>query len=186
MRKDLGAEALMYPMPVYMIASYDKDGIPNVMNAAWGGICGENRVSICVDRTHKTTANILERRAFTVSPATEATMVACDYAGIVSGKDIPEKFAKAGFHAEKSAKVDAPLIKELPFALECRLVSYDNETEVMIGEIVNVAADESILDAKGKVDIAKLRPITYDPSLHGYYAIGKRVGSAFRDGRALR
>lgn len=185
MRKDFGAEALMYPMTVYMIASYDENGVPDVMNAAWGGICGENRVCICVDRTHKTTANILARKAFTVSPGTEGTVVPCDYAGIVSAFKVPDKFERSGFHAVKSEKVDAPLIEELPMALECTLVSYDNETEVMIGEIVNVTADESVL-TDGRIDIAKLRPIIYDPALHGYYAVGKKVGSAFRDGKALK
>ena len=155
MRKNFGAKPLAYPMPVYIIASYDKDGVPNAMNAAWGGICGEDRVSICVDRSHKTTENIRERKAFTVSFATESTLV------------------------------PAPLIKELPLAFECRLISYDDETEVMIGQIVSVAADESIL-TDGKVDPAKLKPIVYDGAGHGYYAFGKRVGNAFSDGKQLK
>ena len=175
---------MAYPMPVYIIASYDRDGVPNAMNAAWGGICGEDRISICVDRGHKTTANIRERRAFTVSFATESTEVPCDYVGVVSGNKVADKFARAGFHAEKSENVDAPLIKELPLALECRLVSYDEDTEVMIGQIVNVAADESIL-TDGKVDAEKLRPIMYDTAGHGYYALGARVGNAHQDGKKL-
>ena len=185
MRKNFGAKPLAYPMPVYIIASYDKDGVPNAMNAAWGGICGEDRVSICVDRSHKTTENIRERKAFTVRFATESTLVPCDYVGIVSGYKVPDKFARAGFHAEKSENVDAPLIKELPLAFECRLISYDDETEIMIGQIVNVAADESIL-TDGKVDPAKLKPIVYDGAGHGYYAFGKRVGNAFSDGKQLK
>ena len=175
---------MAYPMPVYIIASYDRDGVPNAMNAAWGGICGEDRISICVDRGHKTAANIRERRAFTVSFATESTAVACDYVGVVSGNKVADKFARAGFHAQKSENVDAPLIKELPLALECRLVSYDEETEVMIGQIVNVSADESIL-TDGKVDPVKLKPIVYDTAGHGYYALGDRVGNAHQDGKKL-
>ena len=185
MRKNFGAKPLAFPMPVYIIASYDKDGVPNAMNAAWGGICGEDKVSICVDRSHKTTANVCERKAFTVSFATESTVVPCDYVGIASANTVPDKFAKAGFHVEKSENVDAPLIKELPLALECKLISYDNETEIMIGQIVNAVADESIL-TDGKVDITKLKPIMYDTSGHGYYGIGEKVGKAFSDGKQLK
>lgn len=185
MRKNFGAGAVTYPMPVYIIASYGEDGTPNAMNAAWGGICGEDRISICVDRSHKTTANILSRKAFTISPATLDRLVSCDYVGITSANTVPDKFAKAGFTVEKSENVDAPLIKELPVALECRMISYDNDTEVLLGEIVNVCADESVL-TDGKIDINKLRPITYDPVSHGYFVIGERVGSAFKDGKPLK
>jgi flavin reductase (DIM6/NTAB) family NADH-FMN oxidoreductase RutF len=185
MRKNFGAKPLAYPMPVYIIASYDKDGVPNAMNAAWGGICGEDRVSICVDRSHKTTENIRERKAFTVSFATESTLVPCDYVGIVSGYKVPDKFARAGFHAEKSENVDAPLIKELPLAFECRLISYDDETEVMIGQIVNVAAEEAVLSEKGKVDPARLNALIFDQFQHGYYVSGDQVGKAWNAGAGL-
>ena len=149
-----------------------------------GGIHEENELFICLDPSHKTAENIRERKAFTVSFATESTVVPCDYVGVVSGHKVPDKFEKAGFHAEKSENVDAPLIRELPLALECRLVSYDEETEVMIGQIVNVAADESVL-TDGKVDPAKLKPIVYDSPGHGYYTLGKRVGNAHSDGKKL-
>ena len=184
MRKDLGSKPLAYPMPVFIIATYNPDGTPNAMNAAWGGICGVHRVSICVDRSHKTAANLKERKAFTVSFGTEETEIPCDYVGVVSGNTVPDKFDIAGFHAEKSAHVDAPLIKELPLALECEVVSYDEETEQLIGEIVNASADESVL-TDGKIDVTKLKPIVYDTAGHGYYAIGKRVGSAHSDGKKL-
>ncbi len=184
MRKNLGAKPIAYPMPVFIIATYDADGVPNAMNAAWGGICSDTKVCICVDRNHKTTANVLARRAFTVSMGTEDQVTACDYVGIVSGKDVPDKVAKAGFHVEKSGNVDAPLIRELPLALECRLISYDDDTEMMIGEIVNAAADESVL-TDGKVDIAKLKPIIYDTMGHNYCAVSKTAGKAFSDGRKL-
>lgn len=172
-------------MPVYMIASYGADGTPNVMNAAWGGIVGANMVAICVDRSHKTTENVLARKAFTVSVATVDQVVACDYVGIVSGNDVPDKFSRAGFHAEKSEFVDAPLIKELPMALECKLVSYDQETEVMLGEIVNVCADESVI-TDGKIDPLKVRPIVYDTSMKGYYSMTEKVGNAFKDGKQIQ
>ena len=186
MRKNFGAKPMCYPMPVYIIATYGADGTPNAMNAAWGGISDDTEISICVSAGHKTTANILERKAFTVSMATVQQLAACDYVGIVSGNKEPDKFAKAGFHATASEFVDAPLIDELPMALECRLVSYDPETCRLVGEIVNVSADESVLGENGKVDAAKLQPITYDPMNHHYLALGGQVGQAFHDGLELK
>jgi len=186
MRKNFGAKPLCYPMPVFIIATYGADGTPNAMNAAWGGISEENEISICVSAEHKTTENILARKAFTVSMADEAHMAACDYVGVVSGNDVPDKFARAGFHAVKSEFVDAPIIEELPMAVECRLVSYDAESCRLVGEIVNVCADEAVLNEKGKVDPAKLRPITFDPMNNTYLVLGEQVGRAFSDGLKLR
>ena len=182
MRKNFGPKPMCYPMPVYIIATYNADGTPNAMNAAWGGISEEQEISICVDSGHKTAENILSRKAFTVSMATAEQMVACDYVGIVSGNKEPEKFAKAGFHATKSAFVDAPLIDELPMALECELISYDPESCRLVGRIVNVCAEEAVLGENGKVDPAKLRPITFDPMNHTYLVLGEKVGQAFHDG----
>ena len=186
MRKNFGAKAMCYPMPVYIIGTYNADGTPNAMNAAWGGISEEKEISICVDSEHKTAANILARKAFTVSMATAKYVLACDYVGVVSGNKEPDKFAKAGFHATKSEFVDAPLIDELPMAVECRVISYDSETCRLVGEIVNVSADESVLNEDGKVDPVKLQPITYDPMNHHYLALGEKVGRAFKDGLALK
>ncbi len=186
MRKNFGAKAACYPMPVYIIGTYSVDGTPNAMNAAWGGISEETEISICVSADHKTTENILARKAFTVSMATADHLVACDYVGLVSGNKEPNKFAKAGFHAAPSEFVDAPLIDELPLALECKLISYDAETCRLVGQIVNVCADESILDQHGKVDVAKLRPITYDSFHHTYLVLGEQVGQAFHDGLTLK
>ena len=186
MRKNFGAKAMCYPMPVYIIGTYGADGTPNAMNAAWGGISEATEISICVDSEHKTMENILSRKAFTVSMATARYMAACDYVGIVSGHKEPDKFSKAGFHATKSAFVDAPLIDELPMALECKLISYDPETCRLVGQIVNVSADESILGENGKVDVSKLQPITYDPMNHNYLVLGKKAGQAFHDGLALK
>ncbi len=186
MRKNFGAKTMCYPMPVYIIGTYNADGTPNAMNAAWGGISEESEISICVDAEHKTAANILTRKAFTVSMATANYVQACDYVGIVSGNKEPDKFAKAGFHAIKSQFVDAPLIDELPMALECKLISYDPETCRLVGKIVNVCAEESVLDAEGKIDTAKLQPITYDSMHHHYLVLGEKVGQAFHDGLALK
>lgn len=186
MRKNFGAKPMCYPMPVYIIATYGADGTPDAMNAAWGGISEEQEISICISEDHKTTENILARKAFTVSMATARYMKECDYVGIVSGNKVPDKFRKAGFHATKSEFVDAPLIDELPMALECELISYDPETCRLVGRIVNVSADESVLGENGKVDVSKLQPITYDPVNHHYLALGEKVGQAFHDGLALK
>ena len=186
MRKNFGAKPMCYPMPVYMIATYGKDGTPNVMNAAWGGITEDTEITICVSEDHKTTENILARNAFTGSMATAEYMAACDYVGIVSGNKEPDKFAKAGFHATKSAFVDAPLIDELPMALECELISYAPESCRLMGRIVNVCVDEAVLNEDGKVDVAKLQPITYDPMNHHYLVLGEKAGHAFKDGLQLK
>ena len=121
MRKNFGAKPYSYPQPVFIIATYNDDGTPNAMNAAWGGISEENELSICISAGHKTTENILTKKAFTVSMADVPNMAACDYVGIVSGNSVPDKFARAGFHDVRSEFVDAPLIAELGIALECRL-----------------------------------------------------------------
>ena len=186
MRKNFGAKPMCYPMPVYIIGSYGTDGTPNAMNAAWGGISEETEISICISADHKTTENILSRKAFTVSMATAKYIAACDYVGIVSGNKEPNKFAKAGFHATKSEFVDAPLIDELPMALECELISYDRESCRLVGRIVNVSADESVLGENGKVDVSKLQPITFDPMNNHYLVLGEKVGQAFHDGVALK
>ena len=123
MRKDFGAKPWLYPMPVLIVASYGEDGTPDAMNAAWGAVCDMDKISLTLSAEHRTVKNILARKAFTVSMATEEQLVACDYVGIVSGNDVPDKFARAGFHAARSAHVDAPLIEELPMALETSSVA---------------------------------------------------------------
>ena len=185
MRKDFGAKTWLYPMPVLIIASYDKNGTVDAMNAAWGMITDFGEITISLSE-HKTTENFLARKAFTVSMATADYVAACDYVGLVSGKQIPNKVERAGFHAVKSEFVDAPLMEELPMALECRLRSYDAESCRLVGEIVNVSASETVLDEKGKIDPAKLRPITYDSMNHTYLVLGEKVGNAFKDGMRLK
>ena len=175
MRKNFGAKPWTYPQPVFILATYNEDGTPDAMNAAWGGISED-----------KTTANILARKAFTVSMATVEQMVACDYVGIESGNKVADKVAKAGWHTTRSEFVDAPLIDELPMAVECRLVNYDPESCRLVGEIVNVSADESVLGSDGKIDPDKLRPITFDPIYNTYRVLGEKVGNAFRDGVKLK
>ena len=186
MRKNFGAQTWVYPMPVLIVGTYDENGVPNAMNAAWGGIYTDDMVSICLSEEHKTTKNILAVKAFTVSMATRGLVAACDYVGMVSGNDVPDKVAKAGFSVRRSAFVNAPVIEELPMALECELIRYDPESCRLVGRIVNVCADESVLGENGKVDVHKLAPITYDPMNHHYLVLGEKVGQAFHDGVALK
>ncbi len=185
MRKNFGAKSMLYPMPVLIVGTYDENGVPNAMNAAWGGIYDTNLVMVCLAHEHKTTENIKKTGAFTLSFATAKTVMACDYVGIVSACDIPDKFAKAGFHAEKGEYVNAPLIKELPVAVECKLLKF-NEDGICIGEIVNVSADDSALDESGKIDVKRFAPIIYDSMTHAYWAFGEKVGRAFSDGNKLK
>lgn len=185
MRKNFGVKTWLYPMPVLIIGTYDENGTPNAMNAAWGGIYDTNQVMVCLADDHKTTENIKKTGAFTVSFATVETVVPCDYVGIVSANDEPDKFAKAGFHAMKSEFVNAPIIDELPMTVECKLMKF-NEDGICIGEIVNVSADESILDENGKIDAKKLNPIIYDGVIHAYWSFGEKVGKAFSDGKKIR
>lgn len=173
-------------MPVLIVAAYDENGAANAMNAAWGGITEEAEITICLSPEHKTTENIQKFGAFTVSMATAAYVKECDYLGIVSGNDVPDKLSRIGFHTTKSELVNAPIIDELPMTLECKLVSYDSDSCRLVGEIVNVSADESILNDKGKIDPAKLNPITYDSMNHTYLALGEQVGRAFSDGLSLK
>ncbi len=185
MRKDFGKKTWMYPLPVLIVGTYDENGNADAMNAAWGGIYDTDTVVLCLSADHKTTKNIRAKGAFTVSFADEAHTAACDYLGIVSGNDVPDKLSKAGFTVSKGGHVDAPVINELPMTLECRLVKF-NEDGNVIGEIVNVSADESVLGENGKVDPAKLRPITFDPVNNGYLVLGERVGNAFFDGAKIK
>lgn len=184
MRKNFGAKTWAYPMPVFIIGSYDAEGKPNAMNAAWGGIYDTNQVMVCLADDHKTTDNIRISGAFTVSFATESTVVASDYVGIVSANDNADKLAIAGFHAVKSEFVNAPMFDELPMAVECKLLKF-NEDGICIGEIVNVSADEGVLDGNGRIDPKKLAPICYDSVNHNYLSLGNPVGKAFFDGKKL-
>lgn len=171
-------------MPVFIVGSYDEHGAANAMNAAWGGIYDTNQIMVCLADDHKTTDNIRKSGAFTVSFATESTVVASDYVGIVSANDNPSKLAVAGFHPIKSEHVNAPLFDELPMTVECRLLKF-NEDGICIGEIVNVSACESVLDEGGRIDVKKLAPICYDSVNHNYLSLGDPVGKAFLDGKKL-
>lgn len=186
MRKNFGAKPQVYPQPVFIIGTYNEDGTPNAMNAAWGGITEEREITICISDEHKTAKNLVKHGAFTVSMGTAATVVACDYVGVVSENDVPNKLVKTGWHSIKSEFVHAPIFEELPMALECKVSSYDEETCRLVGEIINISVDESVLNEDGKVDPTLLKPITYDSMNHAYLVLGEKVGNAFSDGLTLK
>ncbi len=183
--RSLGSKTFAYPMPVFIIGTYGEDGTPNAMNAAWGGISNEGRISICVDRSHKTAANAVKKGAFTVSIGEASQATACDYVGIVSGNKVADKVSRSGLHAVRSDKVDAPRFEELRMCLHCRMVSYDEgSSELLVGDIVDITADDSIL-TDGRVDPAKLRPLAFDPVNHAYLELGNAVAAAFSEGKKL-
>lgn len=184
MRKNFGVKSWVYPQPVLIIGTYDADGKPDAMNAAWGGQYNNDQVMLCLG-SHKTTDNIRLKKAFTVSFATAPTVIASDYVGIVSANDTPDKIEKAGFTVTKSEFVDAPLFNELPFSLECKLLKF-NEDGIVIGEIVNASADESILDENGNISAKKLDAIIFDPTSAEYLRLGEKAGNAFKDGAKLK
>ena len=179
---DFGVKPMLLPMPVLIVGTYDENGVPNAMNAAWGITTDYNEISISMSE-HKTTQNVLKTGAFTVSMGTVDTVVACDYVGIESASKVPNKFEKAGFHATKSTRVNAPIIDELPMVIECKLKSFENG--ILVGEIVNVSADESVV-TNGVIDIKKLKPIAYNSCDHNYVSLGEPVGKAFSDGNKLK
>jgi len=170
------------PQPCVMIATWDKDRTPDVMMAAWAGQLDYTHIVISLSR-HKTTDNLAATGAFTVSFADERTVAESDYFGLVSGNDVPDKVARAGFTVTPSPNVDAPIINEYPLTLECRVVSFDDG--MLIGEVVNQSADESILTG-GKVDLAKLKPIVFDASAMCYRALGDSVGQAWGSGKKFQ
>ena len=184
MRKNFGTKSWFYPLPVLIVGTYNEDGTADAMSAAWGGLYDADKVILCLSAGHRTTKNIQARGAFTVSFADAAHVVPSDYVGMVSANSEPQKIAKSGFHTVKSGFVDAPLIDELPVALECQLLKV-NEDGNIIGRIVNVSADESVL-TDGSIDLAKFRPLSFEPVHNRYHVLGEAVGHAFQDGAALK
>ena len=187
MRKDLGVQPAVFPMPVLMVAAYDENGVVNVMNAAWGMISGHDKISLFIDKDHKTTKNIRKAKAFTVSIADKDHMDVADFYGIASGNTMPDKFEKSGYHAEKSPHVNAPIITEFPVTLECELAEIV-ETEnlhAVVGTIVNVSAEEKVLSENGKIDPLKLNALIFDQFQSGYYVVTEKVGQAWNAGKDL-
>ena len=186
-RTNMGAKIYITPQPALMLGTYDENGTPDVMMAAWGGQCDVNRICVSLS-PHKTTTNLLRTREFTVSFASVNDVVQSDYFGIVSGNDVPDKVAKAGFTCTPSPNINAPIINEYPVTLECRVVETidrSNGGVFVIGEVVNVSADESVM-TDGKIDIKKLNPIVFDAPSVTYFSLGDSVGRAWGSGMALK
>lgn len=186
MKKDLGVKPYIMPMPVLIVGTYNEDGNADAMNAAWGTLCEMNTVALCLSASHKTVDNIKTRKYFTVALADEKNMVAADYVGLVSAHKEKNKIQKAGWTITKSSCVDAPVINELPLTLECKLDYIDENSGCVYGEIVNVIADEKVLDENGEVDLTKLNPLSYDSASRSYFTMGKKVGKAFSVGAELK
>lgn len=189
MKKSLGARTLLFPTPVLMVGTYDQEGKPNLMNAAWGGICCSQPpcVAVSLRKATYSWAGIVERKAFTVGIACEDRMAEADYVGIVSGRDV-DKFAITGLTPVRSELVDAPYAAEFPVVLECRLlhtIEIGLHTQ-FIGEIIDVKAETSVLGDDGHPDIEKIRPLIFDTSHRGYHGVGPLLGNAFSIGKGLQ
>lgn len=187
MKKQITATEAIFPMPVLLISTFNADGTVDVMNAAWGTMLERNRVALNLTETHRTVENIKARKGFVIHIADARHVVEADWFGVVSGKKEPEKFAKSGMTFTKSDIVDAPIINELPIAIECEFVEYQNDATGMgvIGKVLRTSVEEANLK-DGKVDIDSLEAIAFDPYTHGYYKVGNRVGEAFKDGLKLK
>ena len=188
MKKSIGAKTIIYPIPILVVGTYDKAGKPNVMTAAWGGICCSSPPCVAVSLRKATYSygNIVERKAFTINIPSETYVKEIDYFGIVSGKN-KDKFSATGLTPVKSDLVDAPYVKEFPFALECRLlhtIEIGLHTQ-FIGEIMDIKADESMLDENGSLDIEKIKPILFAPESRTYYRVGQYLGKAFSIGKEI-
>ena len=187
MKKQIKTTEALFPMPVLLISTYNEDGTVDVMNAAWGTMLDRAAVALNLDETHKTVQNIKARGGFVVHIADAAHVTEADWFGVVSGNKDPDKFKKSGLTCVRSDLVDAPIINELPIALECRFVeSQNDETGLgVIGKVLRTSVEERVMK-DGKVDVDALEAIAFDPYTHGYYKVGGRVGEAFRDGLKLK
>ena len=186
--KSFGQKPWMLPQPVLIIGTYNNDGTPNAMNAAWCGQWDAKEIIISMG-SHVTTQNLNRSGDFTVAFATKETMVASDFVGIVSANNDPQKMQKTGWTAIKAENVDAPVFTDFPMTLECRILSKIDESEegyYIVAEIVNILVDEAYIGEDGKPDVEKMEFITYEPIHHGYVELGKRVGNAFSDGKQLK
>ena len=187
MKKSLGSFPGVYPMPVLMVAAYDENGKVNVMNAAWGTICSSDKIALMIDEDHKTTKNIRTAKAFTVALADKANMEAADFFGIATGNKMPDKFEKSGCHAVKSKNVNAPIIEEFPVTMECELaeIVQTDSLHAVVGKIVNVVAEENVLDENGKIDPLKLNALIFDQFRSGYYVASEKAGQAWNAGKDM-
>ncbi len=187
MKRDFGVKPYLFPMPAYMIGTYNEDDSVDVMMMAWGGICAEDMVALNLEADHKTVANLRARGAFTLAVPGADTMVESDFFGIATANQMTDKFERTGLHAVKSGRVDAPVIEEYPLTLECTVEKMEEEPYGLrvLGRIVNVLADEKVLDENGKIDAGKLNTFLFDQMRNGYYAVGEKIGQAWHSGAGL-
>ena len=187
MKKELKAAANIFPMPVLIVAAYDENEKVNAMNVAWGQACAADKILLCIGKGKKTLENIQKTKAFTVSFADTPHMDAADFYGIATGMKMDDKFERTGYTAVKSDKVNAPVIDEFPFVLECEFLEEvdTGNLHCVVGKVVGVKAEESVLDAEGKVDITKMHALMFDQFKHGYYEVGEHVGQAWDAGMHL-
>lgn len=183
MRKSFGIKPWVLPQPVLIIGTYDDNGNADAMNAAWGGQYQANMIELCLGK-HKTTDNIKLQKEFTVSFANVEYVKECDYVGLISGNKVPDKLEKAGFTTSKAPSVNAPIIEQLPLTLECKFIGQTEQGNI-IGEIINILADEAILNSDGNIDSSKLNLITFNPIDNTYVEVKGIVGQAFSDGKAF-
>jgi flavin reductase (DIM6/NTAB) family NADH-FMN oxidoreductase RutF len=184
MTKDFGVKPYLFPMPTYMIGTYNEDDSVDVMMMAWGGICAEDMVALNLEADHKTVANIRARKAFTLAVPGADTLKESDFFGIASCNDMKDKFERSGLHAVKSGRVDAPVVTEYPVTLECEAVDFQDQPYGLriLGKIVNVIADEKVLDENGRIDAGKINAFAFDQMRNDYYAIGGKTGQAWNSG----
>lgn len=187
MKETIKSKIVVAPLPVFIIGTYDAEGNPDAMNAAWGTQIGYEELTLLLDSSHKTTANIRENGEFTVAIGTVDTLALCDYFGIVSANKVPDKLARSGAISIKSERINAPIIEQFPLTMECEAISIDDyKGDARItARVVRVLADPEILNERGKVDYAKLRPITFDSETNSYRELGGVVGRAFHDGASV-
>jgi flavin reductase (DIM6/NTAB) family NADH-FMN oxidoreductase RutF len=188
MHKSIGAQTLIFPTPTWIVGSYDREGRPNGMTAAWGGICCSDPpcVAVSLRKATYTHGSLMVRRAFTISVPSESQVKQADYFGITSGRDV-DKFVALGLTPVRSQRVDAPYVKEYSLVLECDVIHVFElglHTQ-FVGKILDVKAAESVLDAHGMPDIEKVRPIVFSPGNRSYYGVGPGLGEAFRIGKEL-
>ena len=187
MFKNFEVKPYLFPMPTYMIGTYNEDDSVDVMMMAWGGICAEDMVALNLEAEHKTVTNLETRKAFTLAVPGTDTLRESDFFGIATSNKMVDKFERSGLHAIKSENVDAPIITEYPLTLECEVVEMQTQPYGLrvLGKIINVVADEKVLDENGKIDAGKLHAFAFDQMQNGYDAIGEKIGQAWHSGADL-
>lgn len=188
MKKSLGAKTIACPSPAWCIGSYDRDNKPNIMTAAWAGICCSRppAIGVSLRKATHTYQSIIDSKAFTVNIASASHVREVDYVGMASGKDT-DKFKMTGLTPLKSEKVNAPYVDEFPLIIECKLIDLHEiglHTQ-FVGEIVDVMVESDATLEDGKADLEKIKPFLFATSNRSYYGIGEYIGDAFTIGKDL-